>query len=322
MRTKFTIFIAAALFSVVCPAAASAQDVAGSSAALPFLNSSADSRSLGMGGLVTTESAGAYAHMGNAAAVPFSDKKVSAGFSYGLWQPTSVKGNIFSIGAMWNINDKFGVTFATLTQSGQKYDITDEAGVPTGTFRPNDFRIGAGFAYRFIENMSVGISLNYAQSSVAPKNEMYKTIFSTFAADIQVRYVLDKFNISLTGSNLGVPVKSASGISSQLPMNARIGGGYGNDFGKHHLSAGIEGGVFFGGPAAGFASAGAEYMYNSLLAVRAGYHYGSKSNGIPSFASVGIGVQFFGINIDAAYLIATGASPMKNTLSVGIGYSF
>lgn len=318
----YRIILTAAFFAVAFMPESSAQEGASSSAALPFLNSSADSRSLGMGGLVSATEAGAYSHFGNAAAVPFSEDTFSAGVSYGMWQPSSAKENIISLGAMWNINGKFGVTLGVLTQSGQKYDITNEAGVPDGSFRPNDFRIGAGFAYRFLENLSAGVTFNYAQSSLAPKSDLYKTVFSTFAADIQVRYEISDFNVSLAAGNLGVPVKSASGVVSQLPMNARISGGYASDFGKHHLSAGIEGGVFFGGPLAGFASAGAEYMYNDLVAVRAGYHYGSQSNGVPSFASVGLGFRFFGVNIDAAYLIAAGDSPMKNTLSVGVGYTF
>lgn len=320
MKLTRIIIITALAAAPILPAMA--QEGSSETAALPFLNNSGNSRSLAMGGLVSVLEAGAYSHFGNTAAVPFSDNTFSAAFSYGSWQPSSAKENIFSLGAMWNINDRFGVTFAALTQSGQKYDTINEAGVPTGSFTPNDLRIGAGFSYRFIDNMSVGIGLNYAQSSLAPKSELYKTVFSTFSADIQLLYTISDFKISLEAGNLGIPVKSASGMKSSLPMNARLGGGYDNDFGKHHLSAGIEGGVFFGGPSTGFASAGAEYMYDNLVAVRAGYHYGSEKNGIPSFASVGLGFRFFGVNIDAAYLVAGNDSPMKNTFSIGIGYSF
>ena len=67
---------------------------------------------------------------------------------------------------------------------------------------------------------------------------------------------------------------------------------------------------------------GAEYGYDSLVYVRAGYHYASVGNGIPSFASAGLGFRFFGVNIDAAYLFGWGNSPLKHTFTVGVGYSF
>lgn len=315
------IIISAALF--MAPAIlAGAQETATETAALPFLNYSGDTRSLAMGGLTVTGEPGAYAHFNNMAAVPFSENTISAGVSYGMMQPTAVKGNLFSLGAAWNIKDRFGVTLGVLAQTGEKYDLTNEAGVPDGTFAPKDFRIGAGFSYRIIDGLSVGVGLNYAQSTLAPKSDLYKTTMSTFAADIQVMYRIKGFNISLSASNLGVPVESASGAKFDLPMNAKLAAGWANDFERHHVAAGVEGGVFFGGPAAGFAGAGAEYMYNDLVAVRAGYHYAGKSNGLASFASVGLGFRFFGVNIDAAYLIGAGDSPMKNSFSVGVGYSF
>jgi hypothetical protein len=40
----------------------------------------------------------------------------------------------------------------------------------------------------------------------------------------------------------------------------------------------------------------------------------------PTFASVGAGVKFMGIKLDLAYLIGSGA--MKNTLALGLGYTF
>ena len=68
------------------------------------------------------------------------------------------------------------------------------------------------------------------------------------------------------------------------------------------------------------ASAGAEYSILDIVDIRAGYHYGQNGTVLPTFASVGLGFEFFGVNLDAAYLISAGA--MKNTFSVGLGYSF
>jgi hypothetical protein len=58
-----------------------------------------------------------------------------------------------------------------------------------------------------------------------------------------------------------------------------------------------------------------------MVSVRAGYRYGGKSV-IPSYASVGAGFKLFGVSLDLAYLIASGDSPLQNTLTFGLGYSF
>ena len=47
-----------------------------------------------------------------------------------------------------------------------------------------------------------------------------------------------------------------------------------------------------------------------------------EEEGIPSYSSVGAGVKFFGISIDAAYLIGIGQSSLGNTMIFSLGYSF
>ena len=303
---------------------ASAQDgnvpAASETPAMQFLNVGASPRSWAMGGVQTGIQKNEYAQFGSVAAVPFWDDTLAAGASYTLWQPTS--SNMIAAGAAWNISGRFGVTFGVQTGLNPAYELTSSAGVPDGSFSPFDLRVGAGFAWRLIDDLSVGVGLNYASSSLAPASESYSGTMSSFAADVQIMYVLDDFDFSLSASNLGTSVKSASGQSFGLPMNARLAAGYGNDFGRHHLSAGVEGGMFFGGASAVFAGVGAEYMYNDFVALRAGWHYGAEGNGIPTFASVGLGLHFAGVNIDVAYLLASGDSPLQNTLTFGLGYSF
>lgn len=322
MKLLRFILCSAALAAVL--GTASAQDgnvpAASETPAMQFLNVGASPRSWAMGGVQTGIQKNEYAQFGSVAAVPFWDETLAAGASYTLWQPTS--SNMIAAGAAWNISGRFGVTFGVQTGLNPAYELTSSAGVPDGSFSPFDLRVGAGFAWRLIDDLSVGVGLNYASSSLAPASESYSGTMSSFAADVQIMYVLDDFDFSLSASNLGTSVKSASGQSFGLPMNARLAAGYGNDFGRHHLSAGVEGGMFFGGASAVFAGVGAEYMYNDFVALRAGWHYGAEGNGIPTFASVGLGLHFAGVNIDVAYLLASGDSPLQNTLTFGLGYSF
>lgn len=69
-------------------------------------------------------------------------------------------------------------------------------------------------------------------------------------------------------------------------------------------------------------SVGAEYMYDNLLAIRAGYHFQPNSKGNLKYATIGAGVKLkerYGV--DLAYLIPSSASnPLANTWRVTINF--
>lgn len=67
-------------------------------------------------------------------------------------------------------------------------------------------------------------------------------------------------------------------------------------------------------------SAGAQYSFKNMLFARAGYHFGTKEAVLPSFATVGLGVRFFGVSLDFAYL--TGNDVIGNSMTFGLGYRF
>ena len=287
------------------------------SVAMPFVDNALNPRSAAMGGISAGLSSDAYAQFGNIAAIPFSSDNLAAGVSYNSWQPTAAGINAGVAGAAYRLG-RFGISFGASAAINQSYEGVSETGVSLGKFTPIDWQVGAGVSYLITDSFSAGIGLNYASSVTSA---YYKDL-NTFYADIQLMYVIRQFRISLSGNNLGLPVSSASGTKFNLPMNAALAVSYGNVWGRHGLEAGVEGKAYFGCPSAMGCTVGAEYEYDSLIAVRAGYHYGSEKNGLPSFASVGLGAHVFGVNLDVAYLIAAGNSPLRNTFSVGVGYSF
>ncbi len=287
------------------------------SVAMPFVDNALNPRSAAMGGISAGLSSDAYAQFGNIAAIPFSSDNLAAGVTYNSWQPTAAGINAGVAGAAYRLG-RFGISFGASAAINQSYEGVSETGVSLGKFTPIDWQVGAGVSYLITDLFSAGIGLNYASSVTSA---YYKDL-NTFYADIQLMYVIRQFRISLSGNNLGLPVSSASGTKFNLPMNAALAVSYGNVWGRHGLEAGVEGKAYFGGPSAMGCTVGAEYEYDSLIAVRAGYHYGSEKNGLPSFASVGLGAHVFGVNLDVAYLIAAGNSPLRNTFSVGVGYSF
>ena len=67
---------------------------------------------------------------------------------------------------------------------------------------------------------------------------------------------------------------------------------------------------------------GAEYWYDNLLAFRAGYFHEHKLKGARQFMSVGFGLKYQMLGIDAAYLIPfTPQHPLAETVRVGLSFS-
>jgi hypothetical protein len=73
-------------------------------------------------------------------------------------------------------------------------------------------------------------------------------------------------------------------------------------------------------------SLGAEYWYNKLLAIRAGYFHESKHKGARQYLTLGAGLRYNIFGIDLSYLIpvssVTNSNPLKNTLRFSILFNF
>lgn len=291
----------------------SAQESAGESAALPFLNQIRSAVSAGSAGVMMRPDA--YAHFGNVADAVFGEKRMAAGVSYSLWQPDVTHADIFSASTSYKLNDKMAVTAGASASLYKKDGKYDELGIKTAEMYPVDVLAGAGFAYKIMDGFSAGAALNYAMS---------KNISGTanaFAADVQLAFHKYGLDVSVAACNLGMQMKDDVGSRYQLPMNARLNAGYGFGFGKSRLYGALQGRYYFGGPSAMSGGVALEYEWNNILAVRAGLCEGQKKNGIPSYAAAGVSIKLSGISIDLAYS-AMASGPMKNTLACGVGYSF
>ncbi|MEP0263826.1 type IX secretion system outer membrane channel protein PorV [Dokdonia sp.] len=71
-------------------------------------------------------------------------------------------------------------------------------------------------------------------------------------------------------------------------------------------------------------SLGAEYVYDNVFSLRAGYFNESDIKGARKFATLGAGFEFNAIDIDLSYLFSTGSvrSPLENTLRFGLTFHF
>lgn len=280
--------------------------------ALPFTAAETDASSLRKAGADIVETGSvAGAAFSNAAAVPFFDGKFDAEAGYTLWGPTG--SGIINAAGSYNIGNKLGVAAGFTFGMDPAYDVTDQSGASKGTYKPSHMQVAAGFAYRFLPYLSAGANVGYASSSLA---EGYS--YGAVTADVFLMGKFANFKVAAGVSNIGGGVVSANGTKFSLPTAVTIGAGYDKVFAeKHGVNVNVDVDYFLSDGLA--LAVGAEYGFNELVFVSAGYRYGGNSP-IPSYASVGIGAKFKGIKLDAAYLL--GSDVMKNTLAIGLGYSF
>ena len=303
--------IITAMITALCASTTFAQD----EEALSFIRIVRDPVSAGMGFAGTasgTETA--YSSFRNSSVIPFSVERLSAGVSGQMWAPDGVKSTNLGFGAAFKAGKRLGFSIGGAYQMGEEYSLTDETGNTTGTFKPNDMILNGGVGVKIIDNLAAGVNLRYASQKLSEGNS-----YSAVAADIFMTYRLSDLNVTAGVSSLGSSVKSESGDSFSLPTSATVGADWSKAFSEDHgvrLSADFD--YYFSGNVT--AAAGAEYSFKNMLSARAGYHFGSKDAVLPSFVTVGIGIKFFGMSLDIAYLTANDV--LGNTLTFGLGYRF
>ncbi len=210
------------------------------------------------------------------------------------------------------------------------------------------------------QGQNVGSSTTHAANAVAADLGLYYQ--RDIAADKPQQVA---FGVQISNLGNKISYSDDDMISSFLPANLRIGGRYTYDMdqfnkfsfmvdlnkllvptppirnedgevllGKEN-NVGILQGVFqsFYDAPDGFSeelkeinwSVGAEYWYNNLLAVRAGYFYENKLKGDRQYLTMGVGLKYNSLGIDLSYLVPTAShnnNPLKNTLRVSLSFSF
>ena len=297
MKHRYTISLIASLFCIIS---------AGQS--MPFMSTGTDIAGLGMGSVSVASNASAFSADGNIAAAALSEKRMEAEAGYSLWQPEVFCHSIPGLGIYYRTGNRVAVGLSGKYLIEKEYGIIGEDGIESNVYRPKEGLLSIGASYRIIDGLAVGAGLKVAFSKIAPNAGS-----TVFAADIHAIYSIKGVNIAFGVSNIGNKADYGNGKYG-IPTMLRTGVAYSiagftcNAEADWQFGAGI------------MASAGAEYSILDIVDIRAGYHYGQNGTVLPTFASVGLGFEFFGVNLDAAYLISAGA--MKNTFSVGLGYSF
>lgn len=281
---------------------------------LSFLNISSDPYVHSMGGNTLTLEESAFTVSNNASAMPFSKETGHIAASYISWMPDNLNQQLIGLSGFHNIN-RFSYGLSGKYYIHSPYEITNNQGFSDGQFTPSEFSVDIAFSYRIIKGLSAGISLRYVNSVLSDK---YKA--RAYSTDISVSYRTKSLRIAIAATNIGSKVDYGT-TPYNMPMMAKVGIGYILGINEKN-SIGIHAeGDFLVYKKNIMASLGAEYSYNDMVFIRAGYHYGNISY-LPSYASTGIGLRVFGINLSGAYILGLDNSPINGTYMFSLGYQF
>ena len=281
-----------------------------------FLTVSPDSYSLSLGGTGVISPANAFAIYNNNAATALSPFKGAFAASYTMWQPTTTDNQLMSLSGFIKMGKRSAISLGSRLFLYPAYDLSNPQGSVTGAFNPRELSVDLGYAYNISGSFSASATVHYISAKLGTE-----AAGSAYAADLGLMYQPGNFSLGLTATNLGSKIDYGYGPYS-LPAQIKLGAGYRFSLQeKHLLTATVQAGYLIvnSGITAGI---GLEYSYNNLISLRVGGHYGDPEKGIPSHLSAGLGFNFKGLTLNAAYLLAQKDSPLANSLSVGLGWAF
>ncbi|MDD4656530.1 MAG: PorV/PorQ family protein [Bacteroidales bacterium] len=277
---------------------------------------SPDARTFALGGNSTAVVSNAFGFYNNSASLLFSQNRGAVLASYSSWLPNSTENSIIAGSGFFKMGEKAALSFGYMSFTHQEIGLSDELGNLIGNFTPKEFLLGAGFSYLIGANISASANVKYISSDIGGPEKG-----SAFAADLNFFYKRNSLNLGLSVSNLGSSIDYGHG-SYSLPANAKVGAAYDKEISdlSSLLFTGEVGMLF--SESAFIAGVGMEYAFKKMLFFRLGGHYGDEELSIPPYASVGVGANLFGVNIDLAYLMGKSDSPISNSLCVALGYNF
>lgn len=293
---------------VACSFAGVYAQESASGTALQFGSVPRDPAAIGMGGATAFGGSTAWSALTNVASVPFSGKTFAVAGGYQMWQPSSsLATDNIGLGLAYNLDDKLGIAAAFGYGMGPEYEIFNAMGLSNGKAQTSEMMASLGVSYRFLDILSFGVSAKYLSQDLGGD------AITGISADAMFTGVFNSIKVAAGVASLGSKVDSYS-----LPTSVVLAGAYDAVLAeKHGVKATAQMNYYLVG---GLNLAlGAGYTFNDLVSLRAGYNLSSEGL-FPSFASLGLGLHFSGVTLDAAYLL--GSEPMGGTMTFGLGYQF
>ena len=293
---------------------------------------------------------------------PAVDKKYQVSLMHSRWLPQFNFSDLFYDYAATRFYIKdIGMFGASITFLNLGKNVwTDENGNQLGTFDSFEYAISLAYATKLKENLGLGVNAKIIQSNlsnVTVGSENRDGRATSFAVDVGVLWTPDypifdhRLNLGANLSNFGPKVTYIDRKQADpLPTNLRLGlayKAYDDGFNKVTLvydanrllvyrhkdgtSDGVFKAAFYDVWVKGNLSDrlrrfthsfGVEYMYGSLIALRAGYFYEDPKFGARKFMTFGGGIGFNIFNIDFSYISAAKDHPLSETMRFSLGIKF
>lgn len=328
-----------------------------------FLTISPDARAGAMGAMGVATASDAYSIYWNAAKAAFNEASMEVSYTYSPWMREVSKDiNLSALGFVKKIGDNQAITAGFRYFSYGEIDMSDHEGVSQGNKKPYEMSFDLAYARKLGENLSAAVTLKYIHSQLGlgqVVNGIELSAANAVAADISVFFdrevsisgMTSKWRAGLQLANIGSKLKYGEEKNeAYLPGDLRLGTSLETYFNERNsLMLSVEGNGLMvprtntgtlpdksgvGGYFSSFGdlqsdnlffAVGAEYWYAKTVALRAGYHHGSKDSGKPTYFSAGFGVKYFNLMADFSYIAGiSDNNPIRNSLqfSVGVNLDF
>lgn len=296
-----------------------------------FLTIPTDAHSAGMGGTGTALTNNLNAVFHNGASTILNDiPKAGATYTFAPWMREYESGySLNTLGGFYKINKKNVILGGFRHYKYPKVGMVEEAGASKQNVYPKEWAIDLGYAREILPNLAASATIKYIHSDMGNFGEAKSA--NAVAVDLGVIYKRSlpciegaNWTTGLQVNNLGTKMKYLE-TKEYLPALAKLGGAVDMPFTPiHRLIVTADLGYRFAPTdiKALNVSAGAEYTYQQHFSLRGGYHYGDKKKGDMSFATAGLGIHYWGGNLDFAWLFAKNDCPQRNTFWVSLGYAF
>jgi hypothetical protein len=191
-------------------------------------------------------------------------------------------------------------------------EVRDRPGEAIGTFSARSFQVGGSYARLLTSEFSVGISARY----------LYEKFFvdqaSGFGLDLGVRWKtpVEGLTLGAAGANFG-SMSALRTEKSRLPALVRVGPAYSFALEVSKLTATAAFDGLYSFPEhRGHALLGGEIVYDRILALRAGYQFGSTSRGF----SAGLGIEYGILDLEYACIPLRNGLGTTSTFTVAIRF--
>lgn len=290
---------------------------------LPFLLLNPDARTSGMGNV--TPSSGRGLHIYTSPTVMLTDdaEKVHVAYGVGVFPKVEDSREVFNVLSLgYRLSERHAILAGFRHFGGLKVNGLDLNGTP-GVYRPSDFSVDLGYAFRLNPSFSLSVRGSYvgAQGAYAT-NTALVSLGANYRHEGELAQRPIRYSVSLGVDNLGPKFKYSgmSETSYNPPSSVGLGGEVSMDpHMSDRLTLGLSAKYFFlSGYKAPSAMVGAEYSFlNRSLSLRGGYEWAMGHN---DGATLGIGYRYRMVSLDVAYRIQTGSG--YNSMHCGLAFDF